>query len=314
METTQNQSFVTEFVFLGLSQNPNIQKLIFIISLCVYITTVGSNMMIVVTIVCSPTLLGAPMYFFLVFLSLVDASFSSAMTPKMIVDSLYERKTISFEGCMIQLYAGHLLGGSEMIVLTAMAYDRYVAICKPLHYSSIMTRRICGTLVGVAWAGGFLHSTVQIIFTLQLPFCGPNVIDHFMCDLFPLLELACTDTHIFGLLVVANSGFICILVFFLLLVSYVFIFLSLRFHSPEGRWKALSTCGSHIAVVVLFFVPCIFIYARPHTASSFDKMVALFYTMLSPLLNPMIYTFRNKDMKNAMWKLWNRLIMVSDKK
>ncbi|XP_006996004.2 olfactory receptor 4C15-like [Peromyscus maniculatus bairdii] len=314
MEAIQNQSFVTEFVFLGLSQNPNIQKLIFVISLCVYIATVGSNMMIVVTIVCSPTLLGAPMYFFLAFLSLLDASFSSAMTPKMIVDSLYERKTISFEGCMIQLYAEHLLGGSEMILLTAMAYDRYVAICKPLHYSSIMTRRICGILVGVAWTGGFLHSTVQIIFTLQLPFCGPNVIDHFMCDLFPLLELACTDTHIFGLLVIANSGFICILVFFLLLVSYVFIFLSLRFHSPEGRWKALSTCGSHIAVVVLFFVPCIFIYARPHTDSSFDKMVALFYTMLSPLLNPMIYTFRNKDMKNAMWKLWRRLIMVSDEK
>ncbi|XP_076424815.1 olfactory receptor 4C15-like [Peromyscus maniculatus bairdii] len=314
MEAIQNQSFVTEFVFLGLSQNPNIQKLIFLISLFVYIATVGSNMMIVVTIVCSPTLLGAPMYFFLAFLSLVDASFSSAMTPKMIVDSLYERKTISFEGCMIQLYAGHLLGGSEMILLTAMAYDRYVAICKPLHYSSIMTRRVCGTLVGVAWAGGFLHSTVQIIFTLQLPFCGPNVIDHFMCDLFPLLELACTDTHIFGLLVVANSGFICVLVFFLLLVSYVFIFLSLRFHSPEGRWKALSTCGSHIAVVVLFFVPCIFIYARPHTASSFDKMIALFYTMLSPLLNPMIYTFRNKDMKNAMWKLWKRLVKASDEK
>nr|XP_006996004.1 olfactory receptor 4C15-like [Peromyscus maniculatus bairdii] len=314
METIQNQSFVTEFIFLGLSQNPNIQKLIFFISLCVYIATVGSNMMIVVTIVCSPTLLGAPMYFFLAFLSLLGASFSSAMTPKMIVDSLYERKTISFEGCMIQLFAEHLLGGSEMILLTAMAYDRYVAICKPLHYSSIMTRRICGILVGVAWTGGFLHSTVQIIFTLQLPFCGPNVIDHFMCDLFPLLELACTDTHIFGLLVIANSGFICILVFFLLLVSYVFIFLSLRFHSPEGRWKALSTCGSHIAVVVLFFVPCIFIYARPHTDSSFDKMVALFYTMLSPLLNPMIYTFRNKDMKNAMWKLWKRLIMVSDEK
>ncbi|KAK7805622.1 hypothetical protein U0070_021958, partial [Myodes glareolus] len=293
-------SFVPEFVFLGLSQNPNIQKLIFIICLLVYIATIGSNMMIVVTIVCSPTLLGSPMYFFLTFLSLLDASFSSTMTPKMTVDSLYERKSISFEGCMIQLFAEHFFGGTEMIVLTAMAYDRYVAICKPLHYSSIMTWRLCGILVGLAWAGGFLHSTVQILFTLQLPFCGPNVIDHFMCDLFPLLELACTDTHVFGLLVVANSGFICIIVFFLLLVSYGFILLSLRFHSSEGRWKALSTCGSHIAVVVLFFVPCIFIYARPHTSSSFDKMIALFYTMLSPLLNPIIYTFRNKDMKNAM--------------
>ncbi|XP_021485076.1 olfactory receptor 4C15-like [Meriones unguiculatus] len=310
----QNQSCVTEFVFLGLSENPNVQKLIFIICLLVYIVTIGSNMMIVVTIACSPTLQGSPMYFFLAFLSLLDASFSSAMTPKMMVDSLYERKTISFEGCIIQLFAEHFFGGAEMIVLTAMAYDRYVAICKPLHYSSIMTRRLCGTLVGVAWAGGFLHSTVQIVFTLQLPFCGPNVIDHFMCDLSPLLELACTDTHIFGLLVVANSGLICIIIFFLLLVSYCFILVSLRSHSSEGRWKALSTCGSHIAVVVLFFVPCIFIYARPHTAFSFDKMVAIFYTMLSPLLNPMIYTFRNKDMKNAIRKVWNQLITVSNEK
>ncbi|XP_051039849.1 olfactory receptor 4C15 [Phodopus roborovskii] len=314
METMQNQSFVSEFIFLGLSQNPNIQRLLFIIFLFVYIITFGSNMMIVVTVVCSPKLLASPMYFFLVFLSLLDANFSSAMTPKMTVDFLYKRKIISFEGCMTQLFAAHFFGGAEMIVLTAMAYDRYVAICKPLHYSSIMTRRLCGTLVGVAWAGGLLHSTVQIIFTLQLPFCGPNVIDHFMCDLFPLLELACTDTHIFGLLVVANSGFICIIVFFLLLVSYGFILLSLRFHSSEGRWKALSTCGSHIAVVVLFFAPCIFIYARPHTGSSFDKIIALFYSVLSPLLNPMIYTFRNKDMKNAMWKLWKKLIMVSDER
>ncbi|XP_028608302.1 olfactory receptor 4C15-like [Grammomys surdaster] len=310
----QNQSFVTEFVFLGLSQNPNLQKLIFIICLVVYITTIGSNMMIIITVVCSPTLLGSPMYFFLAFLSLLDASFSSAMTPKMIVDSLYMRKTISFEGCMIQLFVEHFFGGAEMILLTAMAYDRYVAICKPLHYSSIMTRKLCGTLVGVAWAGGFLHSTVQIIFTLQLPFCGPNVINHFMCDLFPLLELACTDTHIFGLFVVANSGLICIIVFVLLLISYVFILLFLRSQSSEGRWKALSTCGSHVAVVVLFFVPCIFIYARPHSAFSFDKMVALFYTMLSPLLNPMIYTFRNKDMKNAIRKVWKKLIMVSDER
>jgi olfactory receptor len=314
LETMQNQSFITEFVFLGLSQNPNVQKIIFVICLLVYIATIGGNMMIVVTVVSTPALLGSPMYFFLAFLSLLDASFSSAMTPKMIVDSLYERKTISFEGCMIQLFAEHFFGGAEVIVLSAMAYDRYVAICKPLHYSSIMTLRLCGTLVGVAWTGGFLHSIIQIIFTLQLPFCGPNIIDHFICDLYPLLELACTDTHIFGLLVVANSGFICIIIFTLLLVSYGFILLSLRSHSSEGRWKALSTCGSHIAVVVLFFVPCIFTYARPPTAFSFDKMVAIFYTMLSPLLNPMIYTFRNKDMKNAIRKMWTRLIVHSDKK
>ncbi|MBZ3890433.1 Olfactory receptor 4C15 [Sciurus carolinensis] len=221
----------------------------------------------------------------------------------MIADSLYERKTISFEGCMLQIFAEHFLAGAEVIVLTAMAYDHNVAICKPLHYSSIMNWSLCGILVGVAWTGDFLHSIIQILFTFHLPFCDPNIIDHIMCDLYPLLKLACTDTHIFHLLVMAYSGSICIIIFSMLLVSYGVIFFSLRTIGSEGRRKALCTCGSHIAIVALFFVLCIFMYARPPSAFSFDKIVAIFCAILTPLLNPLIYTFRNKDMKNAIRKV-----------
>ncbi|KAM6160013.1 olfactory receptor 4C15-like [Erethizon dorsatum] len=310
----QNQSFVTELVLLGLSQNPRVQKVVFVVFLFVYIATIGSNMLIVVTIVCSPALLESPMYFFLAFLSFLDVCVSSVITPKVIAGSLYGRNTISFKGCMVQLFAGHFFAGAEMIVLTAMAYDRYVAICKPLHYSSIMNRRLCRVLVGLSWTGGFLHSVTQVLCTFQLPFCGPNIIDHFICDLYPLLKLACTDTHIFVLLAIANSGSICIVIFSLLLVSYGVILFSLRKHSSEGQRKALSTCGSHITVVVLFFVPCIFVYTWPPSLFSFEKIVALFYCMLPPLLNPLIYTFRSKEVKNSMKKTWKRLVVMSHEK
>ncbi|CAO2596824.1 Olfactory receptor 4C15 [Lemmus lemmus] len=305
---------VTEFILMGLTQNPQLQRILLLMLLITYIVTVTGNLLIVGTIVCSQTL-NSPMYFFLIFLSLLDACTSSTVTPKMMVDFFYERKTISFECCMIQLFAIHFFTGIEVIVLSAMAYDRYVAICKPLHYTSIMTRRICGILVVVSWAGGFLHSTVQVIFTLQLPLCGPNVIDHYMCDLFPLLKLACTDTRIFVILVFANSGSISIIIFSILLVSYGVILYSLRAQSSEGRFKALSTCGSHITAVFLFFVPCFLIYARPTSAFSSEKnafkSVFLFATILTPLLNPIVYTFRNKEMKNAIRKMCKRFIAVS---
>ncbi|KFO35930.1 Olfactory receptor 4C16 [Fukomys damarensis] len=205
----------------------------------------------------------------------------------------------------------HLFGCLEVFILILMAVDHYVAICKPLHYTTIMSLRVCAVLVAVAWVRSCVHSLAQIFLALSLPYCGPNVIDHYFCDLEPLLELTCADTYVVNLLLVSNSGAICTVSFVLLMFNYAVILHSLRNHSAEGRRKALSTCISHITVVVLFFIPCIFIYTLPATTFPMDKMVAVFYTVGTALLNPLIYTLRNTEVKNAMRKLWSKKL-ISD--
>ena len=302
MANTHN---VTEFIFLGLSPNQGVQQVCFVIFLLLYTAIVLGNFLIVLTVFASRSLC-SPMYFFLSYLSFVEICYASTTAPKLISDLLAERKAISLWGCMTQLFFIHFFGGTEFFLLTVMAYDRYVAICKPLHYTTIMDRQVCAVLVGIAWLGGFVHSLVQILLIFPLPFCGPNVIDHYFCDVLPVLKLACSDTFLIGLLIVANGGTLSVLCFVVLLASYVVILLHLRTRSSEGRRKALSTCASHITVVTLFFGPCIFIYLRPSATLPVDKVVAIFYTVITPLLNPLIYSLRNAEVKKAVKRLWSR--------
>ncbi|XP_069325995.1 olfactory receptor 4B1 [Eulemur rufifrons] len=296
---------VTELIFTGLFQDPEVQRVCFVVFLPVYLATVLGNGLIVLTVSVSKSL-QSPMYFFLSYLSLVEISYSSTVVPKFIADLLAEIKTISLEGCLAQIFFFHFLGVTEIFLFVVMAYDRYVAICKPLHYMNIMSRQLCHLLVAGSWLGGFFHSIIQILVTIQLPFCGPNVIDHYFCDLLPLFKLACTDTFVEGLTVLANSGLIPVCSLFILVSSYIIILVNLRKHSAEGRRKALSTCASHITVVTLFFGPAIFLYMRPSSTFTEDKLMAVFYTVITPMLNPMIYTLRNAEVKIAMRRLWSK--------
>uniref|UniRef100_A0A8D2AW99 G-protein coupled receptors family 1 profile domain-containing protein n=1 Tax=Sciurus vulgaris TaxID=55149 RepID=A0A8D2AW99_SCIVU len=302
---------VTEFILLGLTQDPLRKKIIFAIFLFFYLGMLVGNLLIITTIKTSQAL-GSPLYFFLFYLSLSDTCFSTSIAPRTLVDALSKKTTISFNQCIIQVFTLHFFGCMEVFIFILMAVDRYVAICKPLHYMTIMSFRVCSVLVVVAWVGSCVHSLVQIFLALSLPYCGPNEIDHYFCDLEPLLKLACADTYVINLLLVSNSGAICTVSFIMLMFSYVIILHSLRNHSVEGRRKALSTCISHIIVVILFFGPCIFIYTRPATTFPMDKMIAVFYTIGTPLLNPLIYTLRNAEVKNAMRKLWSKKLVSDD--
>ncbi|XP_013221729.3 olfactory receptor 4K14 [Ictidomys tridecemlineatus] len=299
-----NQSTVSEFVLLGLGHSWSMQVLLLIIFLLLYVIIVSGNIVIVTLIITDPHL-HSPMYFFLANLSFIDLWLSSVTTPKMIADFLKDNKTISFAGCMCQILFVHFVGGGEMVLLVVMAYDRYVAICKPLHYSTIMSLQRCIGLVLTSWTAGFVHAMSQMAVIVQLPFCGPREIDSFFCDIPLVIKLACMDSSNLGIVMNADSGVVVVTCFILLLMSYTYILLTVHQRSKTGASKALSTCSAHITVVVIFFVPCMFIYVWPLNITWLDKFLAVFYSVFTPLLNPAIYTLRNKEMKSAMERLRN---------
>ncbi|KFO22711.1 Olfactory receptor 4K3 [Fukomys damarensis] len=299
-----NQSTVSEFVLLGLGHSRNLQVLLFLIFFMLYLVIVSGNILIM-TLVITDSHLHSPMYFLLTNLSFVDMLLSSNTTPKMITDFLKENKTISFGGCMSQIFFSHFIAGLEMVLLVVMAYDRYVAICKPLHYSTIMNLQRCIGLVVTAWTVGFVHAMSQIVVIVRLPFCGPREVDSFFCDRPLVIKLACTDSYKLKILMNIDCGVVAITCFILLLISYTYILVTVFQSSKTGASKALSTCTAHATVVVLFFGPCIFIYVWPLNITWLDKFLAVFYSVITPLLNPAIYTLRNKEMKNAIKRFRN---------
>ncbi|XP_074088089.1 olfactory receptor 4N2-like [Macrotis lagotis] len=304
----EQNNTVTEFTFLGLTKSPEIQLLVFILVFSFYIIILPGNLFIIITIRSDPTLT-APLYFFLGNLAFLDASYSFIVAPKMLVDFMYKKKTISYQGCITQLFFLHFLGAGEMFLLVVMAFDRYIAICQPLRYATIMNRQVCYVLLLALWVGGFAHSIVQVALIVRLPFCGPNQLDNFFCDVPQIIKLACTDTFVVDLLMVSNSGLLTLLCFLGLLTSYAVILFRVRGSSSEGKNKALSTCTTHVIIVFLMFGPAIFIYTRPFRTFPADKVVALFHTVIFPLLNPVIYTLRNQEVKASMRKLVNRQVI-----
>ncbi|XP_032964978.1 olfactory receptor 4F15-like [Rhinolophus ferrumequinum] len=302
-----NYSEVSQFVFLGFSTNGPVQHFLLAFSTMLYVTIILGNLLVMFTVTFDPHL-HSPMYFLLANLSFIDLCLSTLTVPKMISDLYSGHKTISFKGCVTQIFILHILGGSEMVLLIATALDRYVAICQPLHYLTVMSPKVCVLFLSGAWIVGLIHSVAQLAFVVHLPFCGPNEIDSFYCDLPWFIKLACTDTYRMEFLVTANSGFISMVTLFLLIISYVFILATVWKRSSGGLAKALSTLSAHITVVVLFFGPCIFIYMWPFPTVPVDKFLAFLDVMITPILNPIIYTLRNKDMKMAMRRLSSQLL------
>ena len=305
----KNTTEVTIFVLKGLTDNPEIQFILFFLFLAIYLFTLIGNLGLVILVI-GDCRLHNPMYYFLSVLSSVDACYSSVITPKMLADFMSKNKTILLPECAAQMFLSTTFGTTECFLLAAMAYDRYVAIYNPLLYSVSMAPRVYMPLVIASYVGGIVHATVHTVATFSLSFCASNEIRHVFCDIPPLLAISCSDTHTNQLLLFYLVGSIEIVTVLIVLISYGFILLAiLRMHSAEGRRKVFSTCGSHLTAVSVFHGTILFMYVRPSSsyALDHDMIVSLFYSVVIPMLNPIIYSLRNKDVKEAMnrmfWKI-----------
>ncbi|XP_066468763.1 olfactory receptor 10R2-like [Tiliqua scincoides] len=301
---TENLTVVTEFILHGFSSYPDLQIMFFVVFFIMYVLTLAGNIIIITTIRLDSSL-HVPMYFFLSILSSSEVLYSLSIIPNMLANLVRPKKTISVIGCALQMCIFLGLGCTNCMLLVVMGYDRYVSICKPLHYQILMNQRLCNKMVAFAATAGFSFSSSETIIIFTLPFCGPNRIDHFFCDLAPLLKLACARNYIGEIVIFIICVFVVLLSFFLILLSYTLIVKTiLEIPTTVGKRKAFSTCASHLIVVVVHFGCISIIYLRPKSRYTLDAdtFIAVSYTMVTPLLNPVVYSLRNKDMQKALKK------------
>ncbi|XP_046302281.1 olfactory receptor 5AP2-like [Marmota monax] len=304
-----NCTQVSEFVLLGFRGGPGMQKALFLVFLVLYVVTMVGNLGMI-AIIRADAHLHTPMYDFLQSLSLLDVCYSSTIVPRALVNCLKDDRRVSFAGCASQFFFLSLFGTTEAFLLAAMAYDRFSAICNPLLYPMSMTRRVCGLLVSGSYAWGLVNAVTQTTMTFRLSFCGPNEINDFFCDVPPLLSLSCSDTSVNQWVLLGLCGFIIVGTFLVVLVSYFCIISAiLKIRTVQGRHRAFSTCASHLTGVCLFFGTVFFMYAQPSAVSSLEqsKVVSIFYTVVIPMLNPLIYSLRNKDVKQALKRAKRKL-------
>ena len=300
-----NHTAVTEFILLGLTDDPVLKVVLFSIILCIYLVTVSGNLSTILLIRVSSQL-HHPMYFFLSHLASVDIGISSSVTPNMLVNFLVERSTISYLGCGIQLSSAALFGTLECFLLAVMAYDRFMAICNPLLYSTKMSSQVCIQLVAGSYVGGFLNASFVTHFFFSFLFCGPNRVNHFFCDIPPLLALSCSSIYTNEIILFMLAAFNVAFTLLVILSSYLLIFVAiLKMRSAESRKKTISTCASHLTTVSIFYGTIIFMYLQPSSTHSMDtdKITSVFYTMIIPMLNPLVYSLRNKEVKSAFTKV-----------